>query len=83
MRCADWSRSGRLAEGEFRPAGLVRVTGSRRATAAEFIDAQVLRLLRRRSLAALRAEVEPVPADTLGRFLPAWNGIGAEPARPG
>src|SRR6185312_3890993 len=35
-----------------------------------------LRLLRRRSLAALRAEVEPVDPQALARFLPAWNGIG-------
>ena len=47
--------------------------------AREFVDAEVLRLLRRRSLAALRAEVEPVPADALGRFLPAWNGIVPTP----
>jgi ATP-dependent Lhr-like helicase len=44
----------------------------------EYVDPAVLRLLRRRSLAALRAEVEPVAPETLGRFLPAWNGI--EPA---
>src|SRR5436853_5298470 len=34
-------------------------------------------MLRLRSLAALRREVEPVDAATLGRFLPAWHGIGA------
>jgi len=38
----------------------------------------VLRLLRRRCLARLRKEVEPVPPEALGRFLPAWHGI--EPA---
>ncbi|QNK82756.1 ATP-dependent helicase [Nakamurella sp. PAMC28650] len=73
--------SGRVAEGEFRPLGSAAsperpgepgLEGGR-----EFIDAEVLRLLRRRSLAALRAEVEPVPAEALGRFLPAWNGIVA------
>ena len=37
----------------------------------------MLRTLRRRSLAALRAEVEPVPAVDLARFLPAWQGVGA------
>ncbi|MGI8590613.1 MAG: Lhr family helicase, partial [Nakamurella sp.] len=51
--------------------------------AREFVDAEVLRLLRRRSLAALRAEVEPVPADALGRFLPAWNGIVASTVHNG
>ena len=60
--------TGRVAEGEFRP----NAEGGGR----EFIDAEVLRLLRRRSLAALRAEVEPVPPVALARFLPAWNGIG-------
>src|SRR5262249_53613391 len=38
-------------------------------------DAEVLRLIRRRSLAALRREVEPVPADALAGCLPAWQGV--------
>jgi ATP-dependent Lhr-like helicase len=74
--------SGRVAEGEFRPLGRsgAEVSDDRSGDGArEFVDAEVLRLLRRRSLAALRAEVEPVPADALGRFLPAWNGIVAPP----
>jgi ATP-dependent Lhr-like helicase len=62
-RLAD---DGRVVLGEFRPGG------SRR----EWCDAEVLRMLRRRSLAALRREVEPVDAVTLGRFLPAWHGLG-------
>jgi ATP-dependent Lhr-like helicase len=37
----------------------------------------VLRRLRRRSLAALRKEVEPVEPATLGRFLPAWQHVGS------
>ncbi|NAZ81155.1 ATP-dependent helicase [Kineococcus sp. R8] len=57
---------GRLVEGELRPGG----------TGLEFCDADVLRILRRRSLAALRADVEPVPPLDLARFLPAWQGIG-------
>ncbi len=84
--------SGRVAEGEFRPLGQPALStgaagpagsGDGEPTGAdgarEFVDAEVLRLLRRRSLAALRAEVEPVPADAMGRFLPAWNGIVAPP----
>ncbi len=71
--------TGRVAEGEFRPLGGARPPGADLHTGAEgtreFVDAEVLRLLRRRSLAALRAEVEPVTAVALGRFLPAWNGI--------
>ena len=65
--------SGRLAEGEFRPLG---AGGTQGPVGREFVDAEVLRLLRRRSLAALRAEVEPVERQALARFLPAWNGIG-------
>ena len=63
--------SGRLVQGEFRPTGAGGVEGSE-----EYVDAEVLRLLRRRSLASLRAEVEPVPPAAFARFLPAWNGIG-------
>ncbi|RYU12457.1 ATP-dependent helicase [Nocardioides iriomotensis] len=56
---------GRVLEGEFRPAG----------SGAEWCDADVLRRLRRRSLAALRKEVEPVEPATLGRFLPVWQNV--------
>jgi ATP-dependent Lhr-like helicase len=56
---------GRVLEGEFRPAG----------AGSEWCDAEVLRRLRRRSLAALRKEVEPVEPATLGRFLPAWQNV--------
>jgi ATP-dependent helicase Lhr and Lhr-like helicase len=58
--------AGRVVRGEFRPEGSER----------EWCDEEVLRVLRRRSLAALRREVEPVDADALGRFLPAWHGVG-------
>jgi len=68
--------SGRLAEGEFRPLGSSGSAGGGAESGPEFVDAEVLRLLRRRSLAALRAEVEPVDKRALARFLPAWNGIG-------
>ena len=44
----------------------------------EWCDADVLRSLRRRSLARLRREVEPVPGVALARFLPAWHGVGSE-----
>ncbi|WP_282006207.1 ATP-dependent helicase [Propioniciclava sinopodophylli] len=58
--------AGRLVEGEFTPG----------ASGREFVDPGVLRLIRRRSVAALRAEVEPVPAEDYARFLPAWQGVG-------
>jgi len=57
--------SGRLVRGEFRPEGSER----------EWCDVDVLRQLRRRSLAALRREVEPVEQQALARFLPSWHGI--------
>ena len=57
---------GRVADGEF--------LAGRRGT--EWCGAEVLRLLRRRCLARLRKEAEPVPPAVLGRFLPAWHGIG-------
>jgi len=43
--------------------------------ASEWCEADVLRKLRRRSLAALRAEVEPVEAAAYGRFLPDWQNV--------
>jgi ATP-dependent Lhr-like helicase len=63
--------TGRLVEGELRPVE----SGGGQGT--DWCDAEVLRTIRRRSLAALRAEVEPVPARDLARFLPAWQGVGA------
>jgi ATP-dependent Lhr-like helicase len=58
---------GRVVLGEFRPDGRSR----------EWCDTDVLRQLRRRSLASLRKEVEPVEPAALARFLPAWQGIGS------
>jgi ATP-dependent Lhr-like helicase len=54
------------------PEYLPATTGS---TTSEWCDAEVLRKLRRRSLAAHRAEVEPVDAAAYGRFLPAWQNV--------
>ncbi|WP_312178990.1 ATP-dependent helicase, partial [Arthrobacter sp.] len=44
---------------------------------SEWCDTEVLRRLRRRSLAALRSDVEPVDPPTYGRFLPAWQNVGS------
>jgi ATP-dependent Lhr-like helicase len=55
----------RLVRGELRPGGTER----------EWCDPDVLRRLRRASLAALRKEVEPAEQAAFGRFLPAWHGI--------
>src|SRR5690606_28654670 len=45
-------------------------------SADEYCDSEVLRRVRRRSLAVLRSEVEAVPAATLGAFLPRWQQVG-------
>lgn len=44
----------------------------------QWCDAEVLRILRRRSLAALRAQIEPVSTTAFGRFLPAWQMLGTD-----
>src|SRR6202165_3406241 len=44
----------------------------------EYCHPEVLKILRRRSLAALRHEVESVPPEAVARSLPAWHGIGAK-----
>ena len=59
---------GRVVHGEFRPGGVGR----------EYCDADVLRQLRRRSLAMLRREVEPVEPEAYARFIQAWHGIPGE-----
>ncbi|MGV0741515.1 ATP-dependent helicase [Mycolicibacterium sp. XJ870] len=66
---------GRLVRGEFTGAAPAATLG--RAACEEWCDSEVLRILRRRSLAALRAQVEPVSTAAYGRFLPAWQHIGS------
>ncbi|GAA4733189.1 ATP-dependent helicase [Pedococcus ginsenosidimutans] len=63
--------SGRMVEGELLP---LENGGGRHGL--DYCDAEVLRMLRRRSLAALRAEVEPVATVELARFLPQWQSVG-------
>ncbi|HEY2541482.1 MAG TPA: hypothetical protein VGH92_00370, partial [Gaiellaceae bacterium] len=58
-------REDQLVRGELRPGGVER----------EWCDPEVLRRLRRASLAALRREVEPTEQAAFGRFLPSWHGI--------
>lgn len=64
--------AGRVVQGEFHPAGIGQ----------EWCDVQVLRRLRRRSLAALREELEPVPPAALAAFLPQWQHVGAPRPAP-
>jgi ATP-dependent Lhr-like helicase len=59
------SADGSIVEGEFRPDG----------TSREWTDAGVLRQLRRRSLARLRHEAEPVEQSVLARFATRWQGV--------
>ncbi|KGN34677.1 DEAD/DEAH box helicase [Knoellia sinensis KCTC 19936] len=63
--------AGRVVEGELLP-----TESGGGAHGLDYCDAEVLRTLRRRSLAALRAEVEPVAAVELARFLPQWQSVG-------
>lgn len=59
---------GRVLDGEFRPAG----------AGPEWCDAEILRRLRRRSLAKLRHEVEPVEPEALARFLGSWQRVAPD-----
>ncbi len=61
---------GRVAAGAYRPGGEDQ----------EWVDTEVLRRLRRRSLAVLRAEVEAVEPAVHARFLPEWHGVGSDAA---
>jgi ATP-dependent Lhr-like helicase len=57
--------AGQVVLGHFRP-----------GAPPEWCDAEVMRLIRRRTLARLRAEVAPVEAAALANFLPSWQGVG-------
>jgi ATP-dependent Lhr-like helicase len=70
----DLERRGLLAAGRLRPGSGAEI---------DFCDVEVLRRIRRRSLAALRAEVEPVPEASLGVFLPRWQNVGSFAGRAG
>ena len=61
--------AGELVRGELRPGGTER----------EWCDPEVLRRLRRASLAALRKEIEPADQRALARFMPSWQGVDRHP----
>ena len=65
----ELERAGTLVRGELRPGGSER----------EWCDTDVLRRLRRASLATLRKEVEPAEQRALARFLPEWQGVDRAP----
>jgi ATP-dependent helicase Lhr and Lhr-like helicase len=62
---ARLERSGKLVRGAFLPGGQKE----------ELCDSEVLRALRRKSLARLRREVEPVDPAAFARFLPDWQNV--------
>ena len=70
--------AGRLTRGEFRP---VEAGGA--PSHREYCDPQVLRRIRRRSIARLRHEAEPVPAEQYAAFLAQWQHVAAVGERPG
>ncbi len=63
--------AGRVDVGAFRPGGEGR----------EWVDREVLRRLKRRSLASLRSEIEPVAPSALAAFTVSWQGVRDEPPR--
>ncbi|WP_414686117.1 ATP-dependent helicase [Mycobacterium sp.] len=67
-RLSDPGSAGKLLRGDF-------VGAAEGYGAEQWCDGEVLRILRRRSLAALRAQVEPVSTAAYGRFLPAWHHV--------
>lgn len=80
--------TGRLVRGEFRPVAHHPAPEAPHTApadghtgAVEWCDAEVLRRLRRRSLAALRHEVEPVPPRALAAFLPQWQHLAGHRLR--
>jgi len=66
----ELERGGTLVQGELRPGGASR----------EWCDPEVLRRLRRATLAVLRKEIEPAEQRELARFLPSWQGVDRHPA---
>ncbi|MFC5379834.1 Lhr family helicase [Aquipuribacter nitratireducens] len=70
--------TGRVTSGQIRP-----LAAGGAVEDVDWCDAGVLRVLRRRSLAALHQEVEPVTAVELARFVPAWQHVASGPARGG
>ena len=68
---------GKLIRGEFTTGAAPATTSGSVVESIEWCDADILKILRRRSLAALRAQVEPVSTAAFGRFLPAWQQVGS------
>ncbi|UFU05162.1 DEAD/DEAH box helicase [Ruania halotolerans] len=67
-------RRGAVTAGTLRPQE-THSAASLAMTGPDYCDADVLRRIRRRSLAALRAEVEAVPPERFGIYLPRWHQV--------
>ncbi len=65
---AGLAEEDRLLRGEFRPDG----------AGLEWCDPDVLRQVKRRTIAKLRGKVAPVSRELLGRFLPVWHGVARD-----
>jgi ATP-dependent Lhr-like helicase len=65
---------GELVRGELRP------DPHPGPPAREWCDPDVLRRIRRASLAVLRKEIEAAPREALAAFLPGWQGVDRHPA---
>jgi ATP-dependent helicase Lhr and Lhr-like helicase len=74
--CEILTASGTLASGEFSDRVGTGAVGSE-LDRRQYCHAKVLALIKRRTLAALRREVEPVEQIAYARFLPSWQGVGA------
>jgi ATP-dependent Lhr-like helicase len=90
----ELERAGALVRGELRPTATATrrltatatatrrpaATGAASADGREWCDVEVLRRLRRASLAALRKEIEPAEQRRLAAFLPSWQGVDRHPS---
>jgi ATP-dependent Lhr-like helicase len=74
LALAELERGGEIVRGELLPGG---TSGER-----EWCDTNVLRRLRRASLAVLRKEIEPADQRAFAAFLPAWQGVDRHPKAP-
>ena len=69
---------GKVRAGAFRPIGHSPDTSLEGGPDHEWVSTEVLRRIRRRSLAVLRSQVEAVDAARYGSFLPAWHGLDGD-----
>src|SRR5690606_13475933 len=67
LALTELERQGRVELGAFLPGG----------THTEWCDVEVLRLLKRRSLSALRRQIEPVPPERLSDLMLEWQHVTA------